>query len=270
MHRAHFIALLFLALSAQSIAAQHTDAHRLSLATRAAERPQPALEHGHSVGPETATTPHSGASVRAVTPTGQSARHGVRGITHYFGGALLGGWIGFVGAQVTHSDWERQTAGQLREQRATWAIAGATAGLIAARLLPSSTPTPVALPERGFAPPSRTRLDPEDIRNAGAANALELIRGLRPEWLVTRGINSWRETPQGSGSGRNVVITRPADPTILVYLNGFRLGGIDKLQEVTTQVLSSVEYLDPHSAVLRFGGSAAHGAILLTTSVDAP
>jgi hypothetical protein len=268
MHRAHSVALLLLALSAQSLAAQHHDAHQRP-AIQEADRPQPALESGHVVRPQAATTSHSSAIVGAPTLMGQTTR-GMRGITHYVGGALLGGWIGFVGAQVTHSDWERQTAGQLREQRATWAIAGATVGLIAARLLPSSTPTSIALPERGFAPPSRARLTTEDIRNAGANNALELIRGLRPEWLVTRGINSWRETPEGSGSGRNVVITRPADPTILVYLNGFRLGGIDKLQEITTQLLSSVEYLDPHAAVLRFGASAAHGAILLTTSVDAP
>jgi hypothetical protein len=254
MHRAHSVALLLLALSAQPLTAQHHDAHNQRPAARE----------------EIRSHPYASTMVGAPTPMGQTGRHGMRGMAHYFGGALLGGWIGFVGAQVTHSDWERQSAGQLREQRATWAIAGATVGLIAASLLPSSTPTPVALPDRGFAPPSRARLATEDIRNAGAANALELIRGLRPEWLVTRGINSWRETPQGSGSGRNVVITRQADPTILVYLNGFRLGGIDKLQEVTTQMLSSVEYLDPHAAVLRFGGSAAHGAILLTTSIDAP
>jgi hypothetical protein len=253
MHRAHSVALLVLALSAQPLAAQHHDAYQQGPAIPEADR-------SHA---------RSSAIVGAPTLMGQTAR-GMRGITHYVGGALLGGWIGFVGAQVTHSDWERQTAGQFREQRATWAIAGATVGLIAARLLPSSTPTTIVLPERGFAPPSRARLATEDIRNAGANNVLELIRGLRPEWLVTRGLNSWRETPEGSGSGRNVVITRPADPTILVYLNGFRLGGIDKLQEITTQMLSSVEYLDPHAAVLRFGASAAHGAILLTTSVDAP
>jgi hypothetical protein len=270
MRRAHSVALLLLALSAQPLAAQHHAAHNQPSATPGEDRPQPTLESRQAVSPEAVMVPYTNTSVATPTPMGQTKRHGVRGMAHYLGGALLGGWVGFVGAQVTHSDWERQTAGQLREQRATWAIAGATVGLIAARLLPSSTPTPVALPERGFAPPSRARLATEDIRNSGATNALELIRGLRPEWLVTRGINSWRETPQGSGSGRNVVITRQADPTIIVYLNGFRLGGIDKLQEITTQVLSSVEYLDPHAAVLRFGGSAAHGAILLTTSIDAP
>jgi hypothetical protein len=249
MYRFQTVVLLLLATCAQALSAQHQFVDPL---------PSP---NGHVL-------------VSASLEVGPNPRTATRGLGHYFGGAVIGGWIGFVGAQVTHSDWERSAGGELREQRTTWALAGVALGLVTAHLIPSSAPRPVAIPERGFAPPTRNRLTAEDIRASGATNAFELIRGTRPEWLVTRGTNSWRETTQGRSAGSmtqgGIVVTRQGDPKILVYLNGLRLGGADKLADIDTAALSAAEFLDPHRAVFRFGSSAAHGAILLTTVVDAP
>jgi hypothetical protein len=262
MSRFPSVVVLLLAIFAAPLSAQH----------HAVDSPRPALETA-SVQAWEPPAPHSTqAPFRATASFETSRRQGMRGVAHYLGGAVIGGWLGFVGAQVSHSDWDRGTTGELRQHRATWSLAGAALGVLAATLIPSSSPGGVALPERGFAPPSRALIATEDIRSSGAETAFDLIRGMRPEWLVTRGTNSWRETTRGTGSGMSgdVVITHQGDPTILVYLNGLRLGGVDKLSEVTTQSLSAVEYFDPHRAVLRFGSSAAHGVILLTTAVDAP
>lgn len=262
MLRSHVGTLLLLAAIAQPMTAQQLES----------DSPGAAQDHGSHTAEIHGPPPHL-SPVPAFRTAEPASRSALRGAIHYLGGAVIGGWVGFVGAQVSHSDWDRKTTGELREQRATWALAGVAVGLVAARIIPSSSPRTVAAPERGFATPTRDRLAMEEIQASGANNAFDLIRGARPEWLVTRGTNSWRETTQGSGGGMGrggIVVTHQGDPKILVYLNGLRLGGVDRLTDIDTAALSGVEFLDPHRAVLRFGSSAAHGAILLTTVVDAP
>jgi hypothetical protein len=203
----------------------------------------------------------------------QQANAGRRGggIASIIGAGIVGGWLGYVGAQVTRSDWAKSHNGQFSDQRVAWVTAGAVMGVVGVRVFPgltgSRTPGRPAAPP----PPGRTFISGSELRESTARHALELIQTARPEWLVVRGTQSLRETARGSADGMTGQISYvPGDPTILVYLDGMRLGGVQTLADVPVSALREVAFLDAQGATLRFGGGHGHGAIVLSTRVEAP
>jgi hypothetical protein len=108
----------------------------------------------------------------------------------------------------------------------------------------------------------------DDIKRASAANAYDLVRSVRPNWLNVRGENSFRETPRGSGSGSNVQVV-PGIDMLVVYLDNARLGGIEMLRQVPVASLTSLRYFDATAATHKWGSGHAHGAILVSTAPTA-
>ncbi len=88
----------------------------------------------------------------------------------------------------------------------------------------------------------------EELNASTASNALELIRSLRPEWLVIR--DEWS-------------ITEPND--LVVYINAARMGGRASLQEISLGGIETISYFDSRDAYLRWGWGHAHGVILIST-----
>lgn len=100
-----------------------------------------------------------------------------------------------------------------------------------------------SLPARG----SRTAvITEEEIAGSGAANAYDLVRGLRPMWL----------TPRGRHSTQN-----PAGDVIWVYVNSTRLGGPESLQQLAAADVGAIRYYDAGAANYRFGTGHLNGAI---------
>jgi hypothetical protein len=189
-------------------------------------------------------------------------------IAHRVGGALVGGWLGYVGAQVVRSDWDKETNGTFRDQRFSWAAAGAVVGVLGSHLF-RSTGSPGQRPSRvGDAPKMGSYLGTEEIRDSKARNAYELIYNLRMHWLVTRGANSVAESPRGEAHGDFVINVVPGRDKILVYLDDVHVGGVESMREVSADLLTSARFLDAREATLRYGGGHAHGAILLSTEVS--
>lgn len=215
--------------------------------------------------------PTVGTSVDA-TSSGPAADRKREGLTwgalaHRLGGALVGGWLGYVSAQVVRSDWDKESNSSFRDQRSTWAAAGAVVGVVSSHLF-GTTRAP-ARPARAEAPPrDGSYLGEAEIRESQATNAYELIYNTRMQWLVTRGVNSVAESPRGQATGDFQIRVTPGRDKIITYLDGVRLGGIEDMRDIPANVLTSARFLDTREATLRFGGGHAHGAILLSSEVD--
>lgn len=188
-------------------------------------------------------------------------------LAHRLGGALVGGWLGYVSAQVVKSDWDKESNSSFRDQRSTWAAAGAVVGVLSSHLFGTSR-APVRRPRVEAPPRDGSYLGEAEIRESQATNAYELIYNTRMQWLVTRGVNSVAESPRGQATGDFQIRVAPGRDKIIAYLDGIRLGGVEAMRDISTDVLTSARFLDTREATLRFGGGHAHGAILLSSEVE--
>ena len=108
----------------------------------------------------------------------------------------------------------------------------------------------------GCAPPSAstpllnveqsTLLTAEEIRSAQFANAIDVLRHLRPGFLVSRGPTS--------------ILAAPRDD-LLVIVNGQVMGGVDELGVVPATGILWVRRLSAADVHSRFGRSAPSGGI---------
>jgi hypothetical protein len=94
----------------------------------------------------------------------------------------------------------------------------------------------------------------EEIQRSGAMNAYEAVERLRPFWLRSRNATSSRGVPA----------------SILVYLNGSRLGGIDMLRRLEVIPVTSIRYMDAAAAKSLPGLASfrVEGAIMVSTTSD--
>ncbi len=94
----------------------------------------------------------------------------------------------------------------------------------------------------------RNFIGEDELRTAAAANALDLVRSLRPLWLNKRGPQSLHY-----------------EGDIVVYISNARMGGLQALSEIAVASLTSLEYLDAAAANYRFGPGHPYGAIVVST-----
>ena len=105
--------------------------------------------------------------------------------------------------------------------------------------------------ETGRIHPKRTsvwgQITAEDIAKTPARTAYDAVSHLRASWLRPRAVTSmaW---PSG----------------IQVYVEGFRLGGIQELRQINAKAIDSVEYLSAVEAAHRLRVHNTDGAILVT------
>ncbi len=96
---------------------------------------------------------------------------------------------------------------------------------------------------------ARHRLGGEELRTAAWTTMDDVIHGLRPEWLRTRGPSSLSGRPE----------------EVQVLIDGIRLGGVRALRSVGTAGVVAVRFYDPISASSRWGPAFGNGAIVITT-----
>lgn len=95
-----------------------------------------------------------------------------------------------------------------------------------------------------------------ELQGVGAGNAYDIVARLRPNWLRT-------PTTPSQISGGVVSI-----PSIVVYLDEIRLGGVENLRSVTSAQIRSIRFLSATRAptVLRdIGNDPIAGAIVVDT-----
>jgi hypothetical protein len=115
----------------------------------------------------------------------------------------------------------------------------------------------------------RVRKDPnriteEELRAASATNAFDLIRSTRPAWLRTRGVTSLRGEMLGNPQAGTAAVAVPAEPAIIVYVDGTRFGTQRELRLLPLEELVLLEFLDHSRATNRFGVGHTYGAIVAT------
>jgi hypothetical protein len=198
------------------------------------------------------------------------ARGGVaRPVLGAVGGAIVGAFIGYFASQVVRSDWEDE-AGTSDENRRAFAIGGAALGAVAGYALMRQGPaTNDRFPQGGRSTSSGEDLDVivhAEIVESGAMNAFDLVQARRPRWLSTRGSNTFREGGRVVGyDDRSVIIEDAKDETIVVYLDGAKLGGVQMLREIPVASIVSIRHLDERAATFRYGTGHDHGAIVVLT-----
>ncbi|HEX7240234.1 MAG TPA: hypothetical protein VF263_08220 [Longimicrobiaceae bacterium] len=100
---------------------------------------------------------------------------------------------------------------------------------------------------------NRDVLTAEEIRQAGARDAQEVVERLRPLWLRGRGGRSMGNASTG----------------ILVYLNGNRMGGLEALRGISIDMVRSMRYMDGITASAQLpgvGSGHVEGAIVITST----
>ena len=85
---------------------------------------------------------------------------------------------------------------------------------------------------------------------APGRTAYDLLANLRPEFLRSRGTNSFRDiTPL----------------TAVVYIDNMKYGSLEQLRNLSADRVFQVRYLSAADATTRFGMDHGGGAILVTT-----
>lgn len=87
----------------------------------------------------------------------------------------------------------------------------------------------------------------DEIDRGQWSNAYELVRNLRPNWIRTRGPDSFENPGQ-----------------VQVYVDGTRLGEVDLLRTLPTHAMDRLQWIDPVSAAGRWGLNHGHGVIYIT------
>ncbi|HYJ80771.1 MAG TPA: hypothetical protein VEW03_14245 [Longimicrobiaceae bacterium] len=237
----------------------------------------PALQQSAAVAPALAPDPRLGsvdaaepvaAEPAAAAPAARSrAASTGRRVLATLGGAVVGAWAGYMGSQVTRSDWEKDSNSEFSSYRMRFAAGGAVFGAFTGFLLGDSRSS--SRPPRLLSQPGTERnlITLQEIQGlvGRAQNAMDLIQSLRPQWLQVRGVASSRETGRAEVVGRDqVVVTDPGQATIKVYLDNALLGSVDALRQVPIASIREARFLDPAAATYRWGAGHLHGAILIS------
>ena len=102
------------------------------------------------------------------------------------------------------------------------------------------------------APGHRDVLFDAEIRSGvvSGQSAYDLVEHLRPEYLRSRGTNSFRDT---------------TPLRAIVYIDGLKYGSVEQMKTLSAERVFQVQYLSAADATTRFGMDHGGGAILITT-----
>jgi hypothetical protein len=110
----------------------------------------------------------------------------------------------------------------------------------------------------------------EELRGNSARNVYDLIQSLRPQWLRISDHQTLRTKTVESvdARGSSATATGTDEPEIIVYLNNIRIGTPESLRDLSVETVTSLEFVSPTKATLRWGGGHLHGAIVVHTTAE--
>jgi hypothetical protein len=184
-------------------------------------------------------------------------------------GAVVGAGVGYFASHVVYNDWDKASNSTFASRHRTYAIAGSAVGagimvVMGGRQGAMRPVSPLDAPRAhdavGGAP-----IGPDELAGA-TGDALDIVRSLRANWLVERGGKRFAE--QGlviSADDKGNTVVGPGQPTIQVYLDDAKMGGVDALRQIPVPSIRKIERLTPAEANYRFGAGHDHGVILVTS-----
>src|SRR4051812_12015144 len=103
--------------------------------------------------------------------------------------------------------------------------------------------------------PDRNRIRADEIEASHATTVYQLIQSRRGMWLMRSHTTS--ADMSGTGAG-----------TLLVFLDGAQLDGLEDLRDIPTAGVRVVEFLNPHETEQRLGKYTTIGAIRVLSHDD--
>jgi len=171
-------------------------------------------------------------------------------------GAVVGGWLGYFGAQVANSDWQRISADEKTELRQSFTVAGLGVGAVAGYFLRPKGRTVSRLPQPINVPPrtGRLLLASAELRRSIATNALEAVELGRPEWMKDQREDEAKRAGQAS--------TLPVEAlSLVVYVGDEKVGAVETLRDVAIPEVAELRFYDARDARRRWGVEHKYGAI---------
>jgi hypothetical protein len=163
-------------------------------------------------------------------------------------GAVVGGWLGYFGAQVTNSDWEKITTAEKTSLRQGYTVAGLGVGGVVGYFLrpkaraPGRLPQPFNVPARS----GRLLLASAELRRSIATNALEAVEMGRPEWMKQQRDDEAKRAGQ-AGTG-------PVESaSLVVYVGDEKVGAIETLRDIAIPVVAELRFYVARDAKRRWG-----------------
>ncbi|MDB4881713.1 MAG: hypothetical protein JWL95_479 [Gemmatimonadetes bacterium] len=258
MNRIGVLALLTLvvigSMPPRALSAQRAEAaQRFSLSAR------PLL-----VLPADSNTSRYAVRMTSIAPPTRAAEEGkssalgaaARAVVGVGAGALIGGWLGYFGAQVGRSDWDKLPTSEKTANRQNFTIIGVGLGGVLGYIArprphaPSRLPQPFNIPART----GRQLLATAELRRSIATNALEAVELGRPEWLKKQQEDAAKQgaTPR----------TGPVESTsLVVYVGEEKVGGIETLRDISIPEVIELRLYDAREAKRRWGVDHRYGAI---------
>ena len=158
-------------------------------------------------------------------------------------GAVVGGWLGYFGAQVTNSDWEKISTAEKTSLRQGYTVAGLGVGGVVGYFLrpkaraPGRLPQPFNVPARS----GRLLLARSELRRSIATNALEAVEMGRPEWTKQQRDDEAKRAGQ-AGTG-------PVESTsLVVYVGDEKVGAIETLRDIAIPEVAELRFYDARDA----------------------
>jgi hypothetical protein len=171
-------------------------------------------------------------------------------------GALVGGWLGYFGAQVGRSDWDRVPTDEKTSLRQSYTAAGVGVGAVLGYFLRpkvrarGALPQPMNIPARS----GRQLFAATELRRSVATNALEAVELDRPEWMKQQRDD---EAKQGTAAR-----TGPVESiSLVVYVGDERVGGLETLRDISIPEVAELRFYDSRDARRRWGVEHRYGAI---------
>jgi len=104
-------------------------------------------------------------------------------------------------------------------------------------------------PAATHVPPDRNIITQQEIIERKFETLYDAIQALRPNWLLTRGVNSLTQNPT----------------VVQVYLDNTRLGGIETLSSINLSSVVYIRHYDGVAATARWGLDHGAGVIYVST-----
>jgi hypothetical protein len=171
-------------------------------------------------------------------------------------GAVVGGWLGYFGAQVGRSDWDKVPTGEKNSLRQSYTVAGVGVGALLGYFLRpkirprTALPQPMNIPART----GRQLFAATELRRSIATNALEAIELDRPEWTKQQ-----RDDEAKNGAAPR---TGPVESiSLVVYVGEEKVGGIETLRDIAIPEVAELRFYEPRDARHRWGVEHRYGAI---------
>ena len=126
----------------------------------------------------------------------------------------------------------------------------------------SSSSSQAAASSAGGAPTSSaTFITAEEIERVHVQNGYEAVQKLRPALLRQRQVASANGQGGVSKDAPPVTGTNVAAGSLIVYVDGTRIGDVDQLREIAATSISTMRYYSPSEAQMKWGSGHPGGVI---------